>query len=432
MSEKIKIQNISQYEDQRVQIQGWLYNIRSSGGIQFLQIRDGSGVIQGVLKQDNVDSEIFERGESLTQESSVVIEGKVEADPRAPSGFELTVLDLEVIQLAHEDYPISLKEHGPGFLMDNRHLWIRAQGATPILRIRHDFLQAIREFFDEQGFVATEAPILTGTSVEGTTTLFQTDYFDDQAYLTQSGQLYLEATAAALGSVYWAGPVFRAEKSKTRKHLTEFWMVEAEMSWKEYEENLRLQEQLVHEVVSRVIDKREAELSDLGVDVESLRNQIELPFPRIKYEEAVELVRDNGIEMEHGEDFGAPAETYLGSHFQRPVFIEHFPKDLKPFYMEPVPESDNVYAADLIAPDGYGEIIGGSQRIHDLDLLKERLREEDLPLDPYQWYLDIRRYGSVPHSGFGLGVERSLAWICGCDHVRETIPFPRQINRVYP
>lgn len=429
---KVSIENIYQYEDEEVTVKGWLYNIRSSGGIVFLQIRDGTGIIQGVMKEGSVQDSTFEAAGQLTQESSIIVKGKVKEDERAPSGFELEVTDLEIFQKAQEDYPIGLKEHGVGFLMDNRHLWIRAKGSSPVLKVRNILLRGIREFFNSKGFSATEAPILTGTSVEGTTTLFGTEYFGDQAYLTQSGQLYLEATAAALGEVYWIGPVFRAEKSKTRKHLTEFWMCEGEMSWYDHQDNLDLQEDLVNFIVNYTIDNGKEELERLDVDKQSLRKQVEKPFPRVTYEEAVRIVKDHGIEMELGDDFGAPAEQALGEEFEKPLFIEAFPKDLKPFYMEPMPDGDTVYNDDLIAPDGYGELIGGSQRIHDLDLLKQRLDERDLPKEPYQWYLDLRRYGSVPHSGFGLGVERTIAWLTQSDHVRETIPFPRQINRIYP
>ncbi|MBS3765074.1 asparagine--tRNA ligase [Candidatus Bipolaricaulota bacterium] len=428
----ISIREVDRHEDEDVILKGWLYNRRSSGGIQFVQIRDGTGIIQGVLKEDSVDSELFETVSELKRESSVKVQGRVKQDERAPIGYELEVSDLEVEHSVDEDFPITPKEHGPGFLMDNRHLWIRAKGAAPVLRIRHETLQAIRDFFDRAGLIATEGPILTGVSVEGTTTLFETDYFGEDAYLTQSSQLYLEATAAALGEVYWIGPVFRAEKSKTRKHLTEFWMAEAELSWVEHEKNLDFQEEMVNYVVNRVAENRRDELERLDVEADALIEKVEKPFPRITYAEAVEIVNDAGIDMEIGEDFGAPAETALGDHFQKPVFIEAFPRELKPFYMEPMPDGDRVYAADLIAPDGYGEIIGGSQRIDDLQLLEQRFEEEGLPKEPYQWYLDLRRYGSVPHSGFGLGVERTIAWICNSDHVRETIPFPRQINRIYP
>lgn len=428
----ISINEVEQYPGEEVSIKGWLYNRRSSGGIQFLQIRDGTGIIQGVLKEDSVGSELFERTLDLKRESSVIVKGIVEEDERAPIGYELDVTGVEVQHSVEDEFPITPKEHGPGFLMDNRHLWIRAKGAAPVLRIRHEFLQALRNYFDREGLIATEGPILTGVSVEGTTTLFETEYFGEDAYLTQSSQLYLEATAAALGEVYWIGPVFRAEKSKTRKHLTEFWMAEAELSWVEHEENLDFQEDMLHSVVNRVVKKRRGELERLGVEPDKMLEQVEKPFPRITYEEAVEIVNEAGIKMDQGEDFGAPAETALGNHFGKPVFIEAFPKKLKPFYMEPMPDGERVYTADLIAPDGYGELIGGSQRIDDLELLEQRFEEEGLPKEPYEWYLDLRRYGSVPHSGFGLGVERTIAWICNSDHVRETIPFPRQINRIYP
>ncbi|MBS3787503.1 asparagine--tRNA ligase [Candidatus Bipolaricaulota bacterium] len=428
----ISISEVEKHDGEEVTIRGWLYNRRSSGGIQFIQIRDGTGIIQGVLKEDSVGTELFEQALDLKRESSIIITGTVSEDERAPIGYELDVSGLEVQHSVKDDFPITPKEHGPGFLMDNRHLWIRAKGAAPVLRVRHELLQSLRDFFDEKGLIATEGPILTGVSVEGTTTLFETEYFGEEAYLTQSSQLYLEATAAALGEVYWIGPVFRAEKSKTRKHLTEFWMAEAELSWVEHEGNLDFQEDMVHSVVTRVANERREELESLDVDPESLVEMVEKPFPRITYEEAVEIVNESGEEMEYGEDFGAPAESALGDHFNKPVFIEAFPRELKPFYMEPMPGGDKVYTADLIAPNDYGELIGGSQRIDDLDLLKQRLNEEGLPQEPYEWYLDLRRYGSVPHSGFGLGVERTIAWICDLDHVRETIPFPRQINRIYP
>ena len=428
----ISISEVKNYDGEEVTIRGWLYNRRSSGGIQFIQIRDGTGIIQGVLKEDSVGKDLFEKTLDLKRESSIIVTGTVNEDERAPIGYELEVTGVKVQHSVQDEFPITPKEHGPGFLMDNRHLWIRAKGAAPVLRVRHELLQALRDFFDEKGLIATEGPILTGVSVEGTTTLFETEYFGEDAYLTQSSQLYLEATAAALGEVYWIGPVFRAEKSKTRKHLTEFWMAEAELSWVEHSENLDFQEEMMHSVVTRVAKKRKDELKSLDVEPDRLIEMVEKPFPRISYEEAVEIVNEAGEEMEYGEDFGAPAESALGDHFNKPVFIEAFPRTLKPFYMEPMPDSELVYAADLIAPDGYGELIGGSQRIDDLELLKQRLDEEGLPHEPYEWYLDLRRYGSVPHSGFGLGVERTIAWVCGLDHVRETIPFPRQINRIYP
>ncbi len=428
----IFISEVGDHANEKVRVKGWLYNRRSSGGIHFLQIRDGTGLIQGVLKADHVDDELFEYAADLKLESSLIVTGQVNEDERAPIGYEINVDNLEAYQAVEEDYPISRKEHGVGFLMDNRHLWIREKGAAPVLRIRHEFLQGLREFFDNSGLIATEGPILTGVSVEGTTTLFETDYFGESAYLTQSSQLYLEATAAALGQVYWIGPVFRAEKSKTRKHLTEFWMAEAELSWVEHDENLDFQEKMLNYTVNQVAEKRSGELEELGVDVDDLIRKVELPFPRITYEEAIDIVNDAGVSMEHGEDFGAPAETALGDHFNKPVFIEMFPREIKPFYMEPTEDGEKAFTADLIAPDGYGELIGGSQRIDDLEILQRRMEEAGLPEEPYQWYLDLRKYGSVPHSGFGLGVERTITWICGLDHVRETIPFPRQINRIYP
>ncbi|MFP3953366.1 MAG: asparagine--tRNA ligase [Candidatus Acetothermia bacterium] len=431
-TQTIFISDVGDHEDEKVKIKGWLYNRRSSGGIHFLQIRDGTGLIQGVLKANQVSDELFDYAANLKLESSIIVTGQVREDKRAPIGYEIGVEDIEAYQEVDEDYPISRKEHGVGFLMDNRHLWIREKGAAPVLRVRHQFLQSLREFFDESGLIATEGPILTGVSVEGTTTLFETDYFGESAYLTQSSQLYLEATSAALGQVYWIGPVFRAEKSKTRKHLTEFWMAEAELSWVEHEGNLDFQEKMLNYVVNSVVEKRSGELEGLGVDTEKLVDSVELPFPRITYKEAIDIVNEAGVNMEYGEDFGAPAETALGDHFKKPVFIEMFPRGIKPFYMEPTPDGKEVYTADLIAPDGYGELIGGSQRIDDLGLLKSRMEEAGLPQKPYQWYLDLRKFGSVPHSGFGLGVERTISWICNLDHVRETIPFPRQINRIYP
>ena len=428
----ISVAEVEKFNGKSVQIRGWLYNTRSSGGIQFIQIRDGTGVIQGVLKADEVDDQLFNQIANLKLESSFTVTGKVKKDDRAPIGYELDVSDIQVQQSVLDDYPISRKEHGIGFLMNNRHLWIREKGSAPVLRIRHEFLQSLRKYFDKKSLIATEGPILTGVSVEGTTTLFETDYFGETAYLTQSSQLYLEATAAALGKVYWIGPVFRAEKSKTRKHLTEFWMAEAELSWVEHDENLDFQEEMLNYVVTQVAKRRQDELDRLGVEVDTLVKTVELPLPRITYAEAVDIANEAGVEMEQGEDFGAPAETALGNHFKKPVFIEQFPKEIKPFYMEPTPDGKHVYTADLIAPDGYGELIGGSQRIHDLDLLKRRLDDAGLPRDAYEWYIDLRKYGSVPHSGFGLGIERTISWICNLDHVRETIPFPRQINRIYP
>ena len=429
----IYIEEAAEHVGEEVLLRGWLYNLRSSGKIQFLLVRDGTGVMQAVVVKGEVPDEAFELAKRLTQESSIKVRGVIRQDPRAPGGYELSVTGLELVQMAEQEYPVALKEHGVGFLLDHRHLWIRTPRQTAILRVRHEVMQAIRDFFHSRGFIATEAPILTPTSVEGTTTLFEVDYFDEKAYLTQSGQLYLEATALALGRVYWIGPTFRAERSKTRKHLTEFWMAEAEMAYYEHEDNLRLQEELVKYIVERALDRRREELERLERDIELLKREIEGPFARITYAEALEILREKGHEIEWGEDFGAPEEEALGEHFGRPVFVEALPAKMKAFYMQPMPDNPElVLAADLIAPEGYGELIGGSQRIHDLELLEKKLEQFGLPREPYEWYLDLRRYGSVPHSGFGLGVERTVAWICGLKHVREAIPFPRQLYRLRP
>lgn len=425
-----RIEEIPATLGQEVSIFGWLYNKRSSGSIQFLLIRDGSGIIQGVATKKNESA--FALAERLTQESSIRVWGIAKADPRAPTGYELAIHRIELVHLARE-YPIGLKEHGTGFLMDNRHLWIRSSKQVPILRIRHEVMQAIRDFFDERGFIATESPILTPLSVEGTTTLFEVNYFDDKAYLSQSGQLYLEATAMALGQVYWIGPTFRAEKSKTRKHLTEFWMAEAEMAFCDHEGNLQLQEDLVRYIVERVLKKRPVELKALERDTSKLEQAIRDPFARITYEQALEILKERGLPKPWGEDFGAPDEEALAQHFQRPLFIERMPAKMKAFYMEPDAENpDLVLAADLIAPEGYGELIGGSQRVSSEEVLVKKLAEHNLPREPYEWYIDLRRYGSVPHAGFGIGVERTVAWIGGVEHLRECIPFPRMLQRLTP
>lgn len=417
---------------QQVTLQGWLYNKRSSGKILFLQIRDGSGVIQAVLgSSDNPD--LFATAQHLTRETSCIVTGSIKEDHRSPIGCEMQLEGLEILHQPTEDFPIELKEQTPGFLMDHRHLWIRTGRQVPVLRIRDAAFHAFREFFHKQGFVATEAPILTGTSVEGTTTLFELDYFGDSAYLGQSGQLYLEATAMALGRVYWIGPAFRAEKSKTRKHVTEFWIAEAEMAFYDHKANLDLQEDLVRFIVTTVLDERAAELKELGRDVDTLRAEVAEPFARIDYGEAITLLQELGHEVAFGDDFGAPQEAALGEHFKRPVFIERFPVSMKPFYMKRDPaDPSRVLAADLIAPEGYGEIIGGSQRVDTETELLAQLKEVGLDPEPYQWYVDLRRFGSVPHSGFGMGLARVIAWITGVSHIRETIPFPRQINRLYP
>lgn len=426
------VEELEHHVGEEVLIQGWLFNKRSSGRIRFVIVRDGTGLVQGVVTPD-ADPDTFELAERLPQESSLRVWGTVRADPRAPGGYELAVRKIEPVHIPKEPFPIGLKEHGVGFLMDHRHLWIRMRRQVPLLRIRDSVLWAIRQFFRERGFVATEAPILVGTAVEGTTTLFPLDYFGRTAYLSQSGQLYLEATCMALGKVYWIGPVFRAEKSKTRKHLTEFWMAEAEVAFLEHEENLQLQEDLVRYVVEFVVEDRKQELEALERDSEALLAEVKGPFARITYAEAVEIVRGHGVEMEHGDDFGAPAEDALGAHFDRPVFVERFPAQTKPFYMKRAPDDPSVaLCADLIAPEGYGEIIGGSQRVDTEEELLRQLEEYGLPREPYEWYIDLRKYGSVPHSGFGLGVERTVAWIAGVKHIRETIPFPRMLDRLEP
>jgi asparaginyl-tRNA synthetase len=427
----VNISHVAEYVDEEVKIAGWVYNKRSSGSVIFLILRDGTGFIQAVAVKGEISDGDFQTCDELTQESSVVISGKVRADKRAPGGFELAVTGIEVVQIADE-YPISLKKHGVDFLMERRHLWLRTPRQTAILRIRHEVIKAIRDFFDEQGFVLIDAPILTPSACEGTTTLFSTEYFDSTAYLSQSGQLYMEAAAMALGKVYCFGPTFRAEKSKTRRHLTEFWMVEPEMAWVDLDGNLKVQEELVSYVIQRVLEEKKNELETIKRDTGRLEN-IKPPFPRISYDEAVEILHKCGVEFEWGNDFGGGDETVLAEQFELPVFVHRYPSSVKAFYMKPDPERPEVcLSADLLAPEGYGEIIGGGQRIDDLELLASRIKEHNLPEEAYEWYMDLRRYGSVPHSGFGLGIERFVAWICGLDHVRETIPFPRLLNRIYP
>ena len=428
----ITIDQALQHVGEEVTLRGWLYNKRSSGKILFLQIRDGTGMIQGVLTEPDAPS-LFATADRIPRESSLIVTGIIREEPRAPEGCELQIHEVKIVNEPSEPFPIELKEHSPGFLMDHRHLWIRIGRQVPILRIRDAVFRAVRSFFHERRFVATEAPILTGTSVEGTTTLFEVDYFDDKAYLTQSGQLYLEATIMALGKVYWIGPVFRAEKSKTRKHVTEFWMAEAEMAFYDHADNTRLQEELVAYVVNSVVAERKRELGLLKRDTEQLLEEVALPFPRVSYADTVTLLEEAGHDVTFGEDFGAPHEATLGDHFQKPVFVEYFPASMKPFYMKRDPDDPTrVLAADLIAPEGYGELIGGSQRVDTLEELTAQLEENRLSKQPYEWYFDLRRYGSVPHSGFGLGMARTIAWICGIPHIRETIPFPRQLNRLYP
>lgn len=436
--EWVTVNHLSKYEGQDVELRGWVHNYRSSGKIQFIICRDGTGLCQAVIFIKDVPPEVFEAGKKLTQESSLVIRGSVRKDDRAPGGYEISVKELEVVHIA-EEYPITPKEHGTEFLMDNRHLWLRSTRQAAILRIRNEIVMGIHQFLQDNGFILTESPILMGTSAEGGANLFETKYVNDEpAFLSQSGQLYVEATAMALGKVYTFGPTFRAEKSKTRRHLIEFWMVEPEAAFYTHEDNLRLQEEMISYVVQRVLERRTDDLKAIGRDTAMLE-KVKPPFPRITYTEAVAMLPDlhkPGDEWEPipwGEDFGAPHETAITQQFAKPVFVEKFPTKIKAFYMEPDPANpDVVLGADLLAPEGYGEIIGGSQRIHDPELLKQRFEQEHLDMEAYGWYMDLRRYGSVPHSGFGLGIERTVAWICGLDHVRETIPFARLLNRLHP
>ncbi|MEX2543259.1 MAG: asparagine--tRNA ligase [Trueperaceae bacterium] len=417
----------------QVEIAGWLTGLRSSGKIAFLQLRDGSGFVQGVLVRSEAGDELFERALELTQESSVRVRGEVREDKRSPGGVELGVSGVELVSPA-VDYPITPKEHGVDFLMDRRHLYLRHKGPWALMRVRDELERAIHDFFGERGFVRFDAPFFMPTAVEGTTNLFEIDLFGgDKAYLSQSGQLYGEAGALALGQVYTFGPTFRAEKSKTRRHLLEFWMVEPEVAYLEHEGNVRLQVDLISYLVGRVLERRRTELDMLERDVSRLEPTANGDFPRITYDQALDLLRDKGESLEWGDDFGAPHETILGDSFDRPVVIEAWPTAAKAFYMEPF-EGDpgRVKNNDMIAPEGYGEIIGGSQRIHDLELLERRIAEHGLPADAFAWYLDLRRYGSVPHSGFGMGLERVLAWITGAHHLREVIPFPRMLTRLYP
>ncbi len=431
MSGARPIAQLAQHIGAQVQVAGWVTHVRSSGKVRFLALRDGSGDLQVVARADDAQDPLLAQIASLTQETSVVVAGLVRADPRSPGGVELAATEVTVVG-SSDGYPITPKEHGVEFLMDHRHLWVRSSRQTAALRLRARIVHALRAFLDDNGFVLTDPPILTPAAAEGTSTLFGVDYFGEPAFLSQSGQLYMEATAMALGRVYSFGPTFRAEKSKTRRHLTEFWMVEPEMAFCEFEENLEWQERLVAYVVADVLAHRRAELAALGRDTTALA-RVEAPFPRIAYDEAVDRLAAAGFPVAWGEDFGSPEETALAGMFDRPVFVHRFPARQKAFYMQPDPERPEVaLAADLLAPEGYGEIVGGSQRIHDVELLTARLVEHGLDPNAYSWYLDLRRYGSVPHSGFGLGLERLVAWIGGLEHVRETIPFPRTLNRVWP
>ncbi|MAB89829.1 MAG: asparagine--tRNA ligase [Planctomycetes bacterium] len=429
----VYITDFGRHDGEEVQVKGWLYNRRSKGKIHFLQIRDGTAIAQGVMRRGNVPDEVFETADRIGQETSVVVTGTVKEDARAPGGYELQLTGLEVVAEAQE-YPIALQEHGPDFLLTHRHLWLRSKKQAAIMRVRHRVSMAIREFFDGRGFTLLDTPMFTPAACEGTTTLFEVDYFEDEkAYLTQSGQLYAEAGALALGKVYTFGPVFRAEKSKTRRHLTEFWMIEPEVAYADLDDIMQLAEDFVCHIVQDVLEKNRKDLVDLERDMERLE-AIKAPFPRITFEEAHELLVKLGLDHEAGDDFGAPHETALGEAFDgKPVFVHRWPKEIKAFYMKRDPDNpDYVLGVDMIGPDGSGELIGGSQREDDLELLLSRIREEELPEEAFQWYIDLRRYGSVPHAGFGLGLERTLGWICGREHIRECIPFPRMLHRIYP
>jgi asparaginyl-tRNA synthetase len=434
------IATLNQHEGKSVTLRGWLYNLRESGKLLFPIFRDGTGTVQGIVPKAAVTPEVFERVRGLTQESSVIVTGRVRADKRAPGGFELDVDNVEVLQRVSEEepFPITLKEHGVEFLMEHRHLWIRTPRQSAILRIRAEIIKAARDYLDDHGFVLTDPPILTPAACEGTSTLFPVEYFGDEAYLTQSGQLYIESTAMALGKVYSFGPTFRAEKSKTRRHLTEFWMVEPEMAYATLDDLMVLAEEFLSFLVQRVLSRRALDLQVLGRDTAKLE-AVKPPFPRITYDQAVSMLNDahsRGLieqKFEYGNDFGSPDETYLSSQFDRPVMVHRYPAAVKAFYMQPDPENANLaLCVDVLAPEGYGEIIGGSQRIDSYDLLKKRIEDHQLPLEAFSWYLDLRRYGSVPHSGFGMGIERMVAWVCSLEHVRETIPFARTLNRIYP
>ncbi|MFD2925776.1 asparagine--tRNA ligase [Halobacillus naozhouensis] len=429
---KTTIAEVSKHVGKEVTIGAWLHNKRSSGKIAFLQLRDGTGFMQGIVVKNDIGEEKFQDAKALTQESSLYVTGEIVEDSRSSFGYEIQVKDFELIHEA-VDYPITPKEHGTEFLMDHRHLWLRSKKQHAVMKVRNEIIRATYEFFNMNGYVKIDTPILTGSSAEGTTELFHTKYFDEDAYLSQSGQLYLEAAAMAFGKVFSFGPTFRAEKSKTRRHLIEFWMIEPEMAFMDHNDSLEVQEQYVTHVVEAVIENCKLELETLGRDT-SVLEKIKAPFPRISYDEAIELLKEKGFEdIEWGEDFGAPHETAIAESYEKPVFITNYPAEIKAFYMKPDPNRpDVVLCADLIAPEGYGEIIGGSQRIDDLELMRQRYEEHELTGDAYKWYLQLREYGSVPHSGFGLGLERTVAWISGVEHVRETIPFPRLLNRLYP
>ncbi len=430
--QKTYIKDLSQHIGEEISLSGWLYNKRSSGKIKFIILRDGTGLLQCVYFKGNVSEEIFNLADRLGQESSIEVKGKVKSEPRAVGGYELDATDLKLINEAHE-YPITPKDHGVEFLMDNRHLWLRSSKQVAIMRIRHRVVKAIRDFFDDRGFTLMDPPILTPAACEGTSTLFETEYFDlGKAYLTQSGQLYAEAGAMALGKVYTFGPTFRAEKSKTRRHLTEFWMVEPEVAFNDLNDNMDLAEEFLEYIVQTILKEKHEELKVLERDTSKLEN-VKRPLPRISYDEAVEILKKNGIDFQWGNDLGGTDETVISNQFDRPVMVHRYPSEVKAFYMKRDPENEKLaLAVDVLAPEGYGEIIGGSQREDNLELLQARIKEHNLPQSAFEWYLDLRRFGSVPHSGFGLGLERTVGWICGLEHLRETIPFARMIYRNTP
>ena len=426
-----RINRISEFEGQTVQLNGWVYNSRRSGKIGFLMFRDGFGIIQCIVAKNDVGEDQFEVFKSLTQESSLSVIGEVVKNDRAPGGFEMVVSELTVHQLSSE-YPITPKEHGTDFLMNHRHLWLRSKRQYSILKVRHEIIKAVRDFFDSNDFTLCDSPIFTPNAAEGTSTLFGTDYFGNTAYLAQTGQLYGEAAAMAVGRHYNFGPTFRAEKSKTRRHLTEFWMVEPEIAYCNIDEDMDWAERLILSIIERVLDNRKNELEVLERDLEKLK-QIKAPFPRVSYTECVDLLNKGGIDFKWGDDFGAPEETFIGEQYNQPVMVHRFPSAIKAFYMKRDPENDKVVLGmDVLAPEGFGEIIGGSERETEIRLLEGRIKDEELNQADYEWFLDLRRYGSVPHSGFGMGIERVVAWICNLPHVRETIPFPRTIGRLYP
>jgi asparaginyl-tRNA synthetase len=429
----VDIRNVSQFVGQEVLIRGWLYNLRESGKLLFPLFRDGTGIIQGVVVKSAVSPEVFARVKELTQESSVHVTGKLRDDQRAPGGFELDVTNLDIVQLIPlgQPYPITPKEHGIEFLMDHRHLWLRSQRQRAILGVRHEIIKACRDFFDDRGFTLVDTPIFTPAACEGTTTLFEVNYFEEKAYLTQSGQLYNEAAAMAVGKTYCFGPTFRAEKSKTRRHLTEFWMIEPEVAFAHLDDAMALAEGLVAFVVARVLEKRRGELKTLERNIAPLE-RCTLPFPRLNYDDAVKILQEKDSEIQWGGDFGGTDETILSQRYEKPVLVHRYPSQIKAFYMEPDPARPEVaLCVDMLAPEGYGEIIGG-ERASDLNLLLRRIEEEKLPRQAFEWYLDLRKYGTVPHAGFGMGIERVVAWICGLEHVRETIPFPRMLYRLTP